>query len=136
MNASTRRLIRHTRSTPHTLVCAQAEKRRKSARTLTSYQLFMQGEREALKHLPPKEVMTEIARRWKLLDAGTKAPFEAKAAKLKQARLAELQGASAAPPASPKAGHAGDAAEEQQQEKKKKKKKKKDKKDKKDKKVD
>ena len=73
MNASTRRLIRHTHSTPHTLVCAQAEKRRKSARTLTSYQLFMQGEREALKHLPPKEVMTEIARRWKLLDAGTKA---------------------------------------------------------------
>ena len=96
----------------------------------------MQGEREALKHLPPKEVMTEIARRWKLLDAGTKAPFEAKAAKLKQARLAELQGASSAPPASPKAGHAGDAAEEQQQEKKKKKKKKKDKKAKKAKKVD
>ena len=57
MNASTRRLIRHTHSTPHTLVCAQAEKRRKSARTLTSYQLFMQGEREALKQLPPKEVM-------------------------------------------------------------------------------
>ena len=135
MNASTRRLIRHTHSTPHTLVCAQAEKRRKSARTLTSYQLFMQGEREALKHLPPKEVMTEIARRWKLLDAGTKAPFEGKAAKLKQARLAELQGASSAPPASPIAGHAGDAADEQQQEKKKKKKKK-DKKDKKAKKVD
>ena len=56
-------------------MCAQAEKRRKSARTLTSYQLFMQGEREALKQLPPKEVMTEIARRWKLLSAEAKAPF-------------------------------------------------------------
>ena len=65
----------------------------------------------------------------KLLDAAAKELWEAKAARLKQARLAELQGASSAPPPSPKAGHAGDTAEEQQQ----KKKKKKDKKDKKDK---
>ena len=120
-----------THSTPHPR-CAQAEKRKTSTRTLTSYQLFMAGEREnssSLKQLVPKEIMTEIGRRWKLLDAAAKAPWEAKAARLKQARLAELQGASSAPPPSPKAGHAGDTAEEQQQ----KKKKKKDKKDKKDK---
>ena len=117
-----------THSPPHP-DCAQAEKRKLSPRTLTSYQLFMAGEREnspSLKQFHGKEIMTEVGRRWKLLDAAAKAPWEAKAARLKQARLAELQGSP--PPQSPKAGHAGDTAEEQ-----KKKKKKKDKKDKKDK---
>ena len=57
---------------------------------LTSYQLWMAEERPKLKAsaataaMGPKEAMAELGRRWKLLDAAGKQPYEARAARLKQ----------------------------------------------------
>jgi len=64
------------------------EEKPKSKRTLSAYQLWMAVERESLKTSPtqfaPKEVMGELARRWKLVSQADKVPFEDEAARLKQ----------------------------------------------------
>jgi len=82
----------------------------------------------------PQEAMGELGRRWKLLDAAGKKPYEDRAARLKQERQAGMDADSAAPSSSSSppeltvlsveavAGGEGDG-----EKKKKKKKKKKDK---------
>ena len=84
----------------------QAEKRKRSKsctnlkrnlRRKPSYQLFMAGEREALKashpQLGPKEVVSEVVRRWQLLDQAAKAEWEAK---VTEAEASEAEAAAAA----------------------------------------
>ena len=76
----------------------------------------------------PKEAMGELGRRWKLLDAAGKKPYEDRAAHLKQERQAGIDAGSAAPSQPPEltvlSVEAVAGAEEEGEKKKKKKKKK------------
>ena len=82
----------------------------------------------------PQEAMGELGRRWKLLDAAGKKPFEDRAAHLKQERQAGMDAGSAAPSQPPEltvlSVEAVVGAEEEGEKKKKKKKHKKKHKDK------
>jgi len=64
----------------------------KQNRTLSSYMLFMAVERATVKaahpELKPKEVLSELGRRWQQLAPAAKKPFEDKAAQLKQENVA------------------------------------------------